>query len=247
MTIFCVFNQSSYFEIGVTKIFVIIILLFIILGYLPQIMGVLHFWVAYSIQHNMTTVDGGEQVAMVICFWLMIFSLFDNRINHWHKQNNKFPIGISIGWAILFIIQVQVSYLYLNSSITKMKNLEWLDGTAVYYYLNDTLFGLPPILYNVFSSIIESPFIVFITWGTLLLQLILAGAIFANQKIKNIIFIIAILMHEMFAIFMGLISFSIVMIAVLILYLKPINIQYRNGEYINEKNYNNSDSYSFDY
>lgn len=227
---FCVMPNSSYFELEVSKWIAIVLLITVIIGYLPQIMGIVHFWIAYSVNVNMTTIDGGEQVAAVLCFWLMFVSLFDNRINHWKTASQVNQTNFVIGWSFIFIIKVQIAYLYLNSAVTKLKNQEWIDGTAVYYYLNDNLLGLPPFLYNIFSFVIETPLVVFITWLTLGIQFILFAAILTNYKNKRIIFWIAVTMHESFAIFLGLITFSMVMFAALILYLIPINKNILKGE-----------------
>ncbi|MDW5470372.1 sporulation-delaying protein SdpB family protein [Staphylococcus equorum] len=230
LTFFCFFNQSN---LGLAKLIVIVILCLIILGYFPQILGILHFYIAYSVQNTMTTIDGGEQVSLVITFWLMLISLFDNRLNHWQKPKNKYDYNKVFGWAFIIVLKIQIAYIYLNSAITKMKNKEWLDGTAVYYYLNDVIFGVPDYFYNLFSFVIETPLIGLITWGTLVIQLLIFATIFASNKVKKVMLYVSIFMHELFAVFLGLISFSLIMLAVLIFYFSPI-IQ-NDKEKVNEK------------
>lgn len=244
-TMFCLMSHENYFNISITKYIVIVCLILIIIGYLPQLMGIIHFYIAYSVQNTMTIIDGGEQVAMVMTFWLMLISLFDNRTNHWQKVRSRWKYNKAIGWGFIITLNFQISYLYLNSAITKMKNKEWLDGSAVYYYLNDNLYGLPKPLYNTFSFILESPLVGFITWGTLLLQLLIFASVFSNSKYKKIIFYLAIFMHEIFALFMGLISFSIVMLAVLIFYFYDYNPR-KEGQYetISKNNNKFSSMYS---
>ncbi|EGQ3991741.1 TPA: hypothetical protein I1641_001639 [Staphylococcus pseudintermedius] len=220
-TAFCILN-NSHTNLTITKWFVVVALFFIILGYFPQILGILHFYIAYSIQNTMVTIDGGEQVTMVITFWLMLISLFDNRINHWHKPNEHLSYNKAIGWALMIVLKVQIAYLYLNSAITKMKNREWLDGSAVYYYLNDNLYGIPIPIYNFFTFVLETPLVSVVTWGTLIIQLLIFASILAQSKVKKIMFIIAITMHELFALFMGLVSFSLIMFAVLYFYFHTI-------------------------
>ncbi|HHW5085903.1 TPA: sporulation-delaying protein SdpB family protein [Staphylococcus aureus] len=240
-TAFCI-TSNSHIYLVITKYIIILILLIIILGYLPQILGILHFYISYSIQNTMTTIDGGEQVTLVITFWLMLISLFDNRINHWHMPNEKFKYNKVIGWALIIALKIQIAYIYLNSAITKMKNREWLDGSAVYYYLNDNLYGIPKSIYNLFSFVLETPLVGLITWGTLIVQLLIFASIFAGQKTKKIMFWIATLMHESFALFMGLISFSLIMFAVLYFYFHPI--RKINGGHLNEKtNLKHNDRY----
>ncbi|WP_239700479.1 MULTISPECIES: sporulation-delaying protein SdpB family protein [unclassified Mammaliicoccus] len=230
-TAFCSMNHDTYFDINITKYVVIICLIMIIIGYLPQLMGILHFYIAYSVQNTMSIVDGGDQVAMVMTFWLMLISLFDNRINHWHKKSNGWENNKVIGWGLITALNVQISYLYLNSAVTKMKNKEWLDGSAVYYYLNDNLYGLPRPLYNLFDFALETPIVGLITWGTLILQLLIFASIFSSYRFKKIVFYLAIFMHEIFALFMGLVSFSIVMLAVLIFYFHIYDDKRKEGKY----------------
>jgi hypothetical protein len=60
------------------------------------------------------------------------------------------------------------------------------------------------------------------TWGTLILQFTLFAAFFASKKTWKYYLALAIIMHEMFALMLGLTSFSIIMIGALILYLRPL-------------------------
>lgn len=233
-TAFC-FTDGSYTILIVVKSLIIFALLLIILGYIPQVIGILHFYISYSIQNTMITIDGGEQVTLVITFWLMLISLFDNRINHWHSSTEKWKYNKAIGWALIITLKLQIAYLYLNSAITKMKNREWLDGSAVYYYLNDNIYGIPKFLYNLFSFILETPLVGFVTWGTLIIQLLIFASLFAGQKFRKIMFFVAITMHELFVLFIGLISFSLIMSAVLYFYFHSIRTKANGGDSI-EKN-----------
>lgn len=223
LTIFCILNPNNYDSLIMMKFVAIILLIIIMIGYFPQVLGIIHFYIAYSVQHTMSIVDGGEQATLMMTFWLMLISLFDNRLNHWEQPKQKLDFNKAVGWAFILTLKIQISYLYLNSAVTKMKNKEWLDGTAVYYYLNDNIYGLPSLFYNFFKFILETPMIGFVTWGTLILQLVISASIFASRRVKQIVFYFALLMHEIFALFIGLISFSIVMLAVLIFYYKLIN------------------------
>lgn len=223
VTTFCILNSNDYGSLMAMKVVTIILLIIIMIGYLPQVLGIIHFYIAYSVQHTMSVVDGGKQVTLMMTFWLMLISLFDNRLNHWEQAKQKLEFNKVVGWGLIVTLKIQISYLYLNSAVTKMKNKEWLDGTAVYYYLNDNIYGLPNFFYKGFNFMLETPVIGFVTWGTLILQLIISASIFASRKTKQIIFYLALFMHEMFALFIGLISFSIVMLAVLIFYFKLIN------------------------
>jgi antimicrobial peptide system SdpB family protein len=211
------------------KIIVIFLLLLVASGWRPRITGVIHWWVAFSIQNSMTTLDGGDQVISVLTFLLLPITLGDKRKWHWERKTSveESKVANAIAWAAIFVIQLQIAILYLHSSIAKLFNAEWVNGTAVYYYINDPMFGVNPKLMTLIEPIVESWLIIIPTWGTIVLQLLLFCGLFANYKIKKILFLLAIFMHEIFAIMLGLISFSTAMIAALILYLEPLNKEYK--------------------
>lgn len=221
ISIFCIV-PNTYLE--AIKIVTIILLLIIISGWRPKITGLIHWWIAFSVQNSTTTLDGGDQVIAVLTFLLIPITLADERKWHWERdysiEKNR-VVAISSGWASILVIRIQVAILYLHSSIAKLGADEWINGTAVYYFLNDPMFGLNPLVRTIIQPITKSWLIVLPTWGTLILQFLLFCGLFANTKTKKILFVLAITMHELFALMLGLVSFSIAMIAALIIFLLP--------------------------
>jgi len=223
LSVFCLFPEYS---IIFPKIISILILILTLIGWRPRITGVLHWWISFSVQNSMTTLDGGDQLAAVLTFMLIPMTLCDDRKWHWMEQKKNSinrPFENGVGWAVIFVIQIQIAILYLHSSIAKLTTDEWINGTAVYYYLNDPMLGVNPFILDFISPIIESNLVVFPTWITLIIQFLLFCGLFASYHIKKILFFIAIFMHELFALMLGLVSFSTVMFAALILYLLPLN------------------------
>lgn len=227
ISVFCIASNTYLSEI---KIVTIILLIIIMSGWRPRITGLIHWWIAFSVQNSMTTLDGGDQVTAVLTFLLIPMTLVDERKWHWEKdcsiEKNR-DIAVALGWASIFVIQFQIAILYLHSSIAKLTTSEWVNGTAVYYFLNDPLFGLSPIIKPLIQPITESWLVVIPTWGTIILQFLLFCGLFSNSKTKKILFVLAITMHEIFALMLGLVSFSIAMSAALILFLLPINAHFK--------------------
>lgn len=218
LVFFCI--GYNYFDLSLLtiKIIAILILLLVISGYRPRYTCIPHWWIAFSMQNNMMTLDGGDQLAVVLTLFLIPLALTDSRKWHWSRPNSVTDYRANlIGWSAIFVIQIQVAILYLHASFAKLNKAEWIDGTAVYYYLNDSMFGLNDTLLKLFTPIIESNLVVIPTWGTIVVQFLLFASIFANAKIKRIMFFIAVFMHEIFAIMLGLISFSTVMLGALII------------------------------
>ncbi|MGG0219812.1 sporulation-delaying protein SdpB family protein [Bacillus mycoides] len=222
---FCLVS-NSYLNLTIIKWIFVILLLIIASGWRPRYTGIVHWYIAYSFQTAATTIDGGEQVAAVITFMLIPLTLTDNRKWHWYKPDNKVLDTKSyiyriIALVTIWAIRIQVAILYLHSTIAKLGNSEWINGTAVYYFLQDHMLGLPNVLLNLISPILTSKYVAMATWGTMVLQIMLFAALVAPKKHWKYYLTLALLMHETIAVMLGLISFSMVMTGVLILYLRP--------------------------
>ncbi|WP_411702631.1 hypothetical protein [Corynebacterium sp. LaCa142] len=69
-----------------------------------------------------------------------------------------------------------------------------------------------------------------LTWGTLLLELLLAEAWISNVRAKVILLFVGIAFHVGIAVFMGLISFSMAMAGALVMYLGSATIYFGGVE-----------------
>lgn len=231
ISIFCL-TSNDYFWLNIMRWISILILLIVASGWRPRVTALFHWWISFSLQVSGLTLDGGEQVAAVFTLLLLPIALTDPRKSHWEKikepEKIKDKIYAKIMALVAFsIIRIQVALLYFSSTTAKLTDPEWIDGTAVYYYLQDPMLGLNPWLEKIFNPILSSWLIIFPTWGTLLVQILLIVALFAPRKRRKYILIIAICMHEVFALFLGLISFSLIMFSILLLYLRPYEDEFK--------------------
>ncbi|AGA21539.1 Hypothetical protein YitN [Bacillus subtilis subsp. subtilis str. BSP1] len=203
----------------------IVILVLVVIGWRPRITGVLHWYVSYSLQSSLIVIDGGEQAAAVMTFLLLPITLTDPRKWHWSTRpiEGKRTLGKITAFISYFVIRIQVAVLYFHSTVAKLSQQEWVDGTAVYYFAQEKTIGFNGFFQALTKPIVTSPFVVIPTWGTLLVQIVIFAALFAPKKHWRLILIIAVFMHEIFAVMLGLISFSIIMAGILILYLTPID------------------------
>lgn len=199
----------------------IVILCIVISGYFQKTTSILHWWISFSFLHSASIIDGGDQIASIITLLLIPICFLDNRDNHWglKKETQKLTNLISISFIIL--IQIQASIIYLHASVGKFSHPEWANGTAVYYWFNHSNFGMPDYLF-IFNNLLTNPFFVTgITYGVLILELLLFLALFSNKKYKIVMLYIALLFHFFIIIFHGIFSFFFSISAVLILYLYP--------------------------
>lgn len=203
----------------------IFILIFVISGYLPQITGILHWWVSYSYLASGIILEGGDQIIAIITLLLIPVTLTDRRLNHWSKtvvpgnQYVKFFI-----WSVYGMIILQVAVIYFHSAVAKFSVDEWLNGTATYYWFTHNTFGVPYSIKPFMAKLMSNRFMVITTtWGAILFELILAGWIFMKRNTYNwkLLFIAGIFFHLFIALIFGLASFGITMTGALVLYLFP--------------------------
>lgn len=212
------------------------ILLSVISGYLPQLTGILHAWLSYSFFTGALMIEGGDQLAQIICILLIPVTLLDRRINHWHTHDffkyNRPQWVDFFGFSCLAVIQIQMAIVYFFAVADKVAVSQWIDGSAVYYWFNHVPFGADEPLNWLLGPIVGNPYITpFLTWGVLVTEALLFGALFMNQKHKLIIFKLGVTFHFFIIIVHGLWSFFFVMLGVLIIYLIPrgkeLKIQYK--------------------
>lgn len=230
ISLFCLF-PADY--LPMVRWAAIILLAIIASGYRPRFTGIIHWWIASSLQNTAGTLDGGEQVATALTFLLIPITLLDNRKWHWEQPSfkdfhNKFRIHANITSLIfLYAIRFQMALIYFQAGIGKLKNPEWIDGTAVYYYFNDPMLGFNEVLLSLFNPILTSPLVFFITWGTIGLEILLGGAILAVQKKNNVFMYLGFSLHIAIALMLGLYSFTMIMCAGLILAFRPVRCPFK--------------------
>jgi antimicrobial peptide system SdpB family protein len=197
-------------------------------GWRPRLTGLLHWWVSISFQTSATILDGGDQVTAILTLLLLPVTLTDNRRWHWGPPVPGPPLLKDVprrlvALSALTVIRVQIAGIYLHTSIAKFGVAEWADGTALYYWLTDPLFGaagwLGPMLWPLLTNGIA---VAVSTWGVLLLELLLAMALVMPKRAWKVFLVMGVAFHLAIALVMGLVSFAAAMWAGLILYLRPV-------------------------
>jgi antimicrobial peptide system SdpB family protein len=120
------------------------------------------------------------------------------------------------------VIRLQVSILYLNAGIAKLKVDEWVNGTALYYWFQNPVVGLDTFLKPIVLNLFESPLIVSLcTWMVIGFEIFLSSALVMPKRYWKALLVMGLSFHFIIAIFHGLISFGFAMSAALVLYLRP--------------------------
>lgn len=210
-------NENTVFM----KWFAIASLILVISGYYQKISSLLHWWISFSFLHSSTIIDGGDQIASILTLLLIPICFFDNRKNHWDSKKTENRMTNLISICFLYIIRIQVAIIYLHASIGKFSHIEWADGTALYYWLNQSFFGLPSYLTFLNYFLENHLFVTILTYGVLIFELMLFLGLFATIRYRKKILLAGLLFHFSIILFHGIFSFFFSISAALILYLYP--------------------------
>lgn len=102
-------------------------------------------------------------------------------------------------------------------------------GSELYYLLGGS-FEPSGILKDAYQAIVDQPLLgVGATWGAALTELFIGATILMNRKLKIVSLIVGILFHLGIAVFLGITSFQIVMIAGLLVLCVPTDSKLMNG------------------
>lgn len=220
VSLFCIVPSH---EMWIARAVAIVILALAASGWRPRWTAVPHWWVSFSVWSSAHIGDGGDQVAAVLTLLMLPLALTDARTWHWKPvivaQSGPHPLSRVIGFSSLGMMKLQVAIIYFHAAFGKLGVPEWVDGTAMYYWFRDGYMGLPGYLLPLANPLLFSPTVAFLTWSALVLELTLGACLFAPWSIRRIVLPIALLFHASIAWFLGITSFSIIMIGALLIYL----------------------------
>lgn len=210
-------------------------------GWRPQVTGLLHWWVSFSVETSCFAIDGGDQVTAVLTLLLLPVALTDKRTWHWQSRTNRICQDSEILWRLLALsalvmVRLQVAGIYFHASVAKVGVEDWANGTALYYWLTSPEFGAPPWRLSLLMPLLtHGPTVALMTWGAIVLELFLFAALVMPKRAWSYFLVLGIAFHAAIAFTLGLVSFSLAMTAALILYLRPVGkpfsmpVIYRNA------------------
>ncbi|WP_091723296.1 sporulation-delaying protein SdpB family protein [Pseudarthrobacter equi] len=217
---FCLFGTEPW-----SKLLACAVLVIVMSGYVPQVTAFLHYWISFSLFNGIAVPDGGDQITAVLTLLLIPLCITDPRLNHWSPakevpDRSKWRRG----WALAAVlgIKVQMSVLYLQSCIEKTSQTEWATGNNLYYTASG-VFGFSDPVRDLLGPLLENAFgVSLLTWSVLVLEFALAITLLTPPQWRPYLFLLAALFHAGIAIFMGLWSFAIAMVAADLLLTLPL-------------------------
>jgi antimicrobial peptide system SdpB family protein len=221
--LFCLAEEANA---QLARGFALLVLLVTASGWRPRITGPLHWYVAFSFQANANVVDGGDQLGAILALLLLPITLLDGRKWHW-----DLPVGAHderrrlVGWWFFMLVRIQVAIVYFHAAVGKFEVTEWTDGTALYYWLLHPTFGVSDWLRPaILPVLLHGTLVALLTWSVLALEFMLAAGLIAAPQWRRSLLFGGFLLHAGIIVVHGLVSFSMVMFAALILFLHPVDV-----------------------
>jgi antimicrobial peptide system SdpB family protein len=206
----------------------IVVLVGVVSGWRPRVTCLPHAYVAISLFHDISAPEGGDQISSIVALMLIPVCLLDRRRWHWSPYS---PPRVTTMWGQvrvisaflgIVLIKVQVSWLYIQSGIAKLGQTAWLDGTAMYYWTRNGIFGAPTWSRDAVYWLTSKPiFEAGTTWGPIVIEVAAGISLLLPCRLKWIILCAGISLHLFIGLIIGLWSFSITMWGCLIFLLVP--------------------------
>ncbi|TKK87198.1 hypothetical protein FDA94_18970 [Herbidospora galbida] len=215
--LFCVAGPGPGRYIGIA------VLVVVATGWRPRFTALPHWWVTVSFQASGSLPDGGDQVAAVMTLLLLPVALTDGRPWHWGPAARVAdPARSLLAWSAFLVVRLQVAGIYLQASMAKLGREEWANGTALYYWLNDPMFGSPEWASWLLRPVLASAAgVTLLTWGAIAVEFALVLGLVARREAWPYLLLAGLGLHASIALLMGLGSFALTMMACLVLYLRP--------------------------
>lgn len=162
--------------------------------------------------------DGGDNLLQIVLIYACFAHLgahlsFDAervRMRRAHDNAIRWP-GAMLHNAAMLAIAIQLSLLYLVSGLAKVQGEMWQSGTALYYVLRTGEFGWPGYAELIYLNV---PLMVALTYLTVAFQVSFPFLFWLNRYTRLMALAAGCMFHLGIAAMMGLITFSLFMIAV---------------------------------
>ena len=224
LSLFCVLQD----HLEIARYLTIGILLLVVIGWRPMLTGILHWWVSFSYISSSILVDGGDHITAVLSLLLLPITLVDKREWHWQTEQTNASTSQRIRNILAntttCIIRIQVAIVYLHAAAAKCAVDEWVNGTALYYWFTDPVFGLNDTIYPLFYPLLTNAFsVTILTWGVIVFEFALFLGLVVPRHHRSTLLVLGVCFHLMIVLVHGLASFYFAMSGALVLYLRPLD------------------------
>lgn len=192
--------------------------LMVMIGFKTRMAAVICFLLMVSLQNrNYAILNSGDTLMRCMLFLMMFApSHVKYSVDAWLAKSNGHPYSERISYTTVRLLQLQFSFVYLATTLFKLKGYDWVDGTAVYYTSRLENFQrlVLPIVFDI-------PFLVkMATWSALLIEFAM-GTLVWVKELRIWVLLAGIGLHLLIEVSMSIGFFEWVMIAGYILFFEP--------------------------
>lgn len=227
VTAACVLTAGEY--TWATHVVLVVCFLAVASGAAPRVTGLVHPLAALSLMTSLTTVDGGDQAALVFSVLAVPLCLADPRRSHWSAwraedaESRGAVLRRSTVTVFTLLLRLQISLIYLEAGLAKLAVPEWSEGTALYYWTIDGYLPPPVFAEPLVRVVATTPLLLLgATYGTLVLELLLGVSLLLRPaRVRATLLAVALVFHLMIALTFAIWSFALVMAALVTFLLSP--------------------------
>lgn len=203
------------------RLVTVVVLVAVAIGLSPRWTCVPHWYVTFSLGTATTVANGGESAGRIATALLIPLCLGDGRRWQWSAPGPLTPTWRGAGYAAHLVLRLQVAVIYLCAAGGKLAVPAWRDGSYLAQVFTDPYYGLPqPVRAVLGPVLLAAPVVAVLTWGTIVGELAIAASMAAAPGTRRRALAVAILLHGGITVMVGLVSFGLVMIALVTLTLE---------------------------
>jgi uncharacterized membrane protein YphA (DoxX/SURF4 family) len=196
--------------------------LFVMIGFKTRVSALICFFFMVSMQNrNFAILNSGDTLMRCLLF-LLIFAPSHVRysVDAILSKIYGTPLDPIIPRLTIRLLQLQFSLVYLATTLFKLKGLDWVDGTAVYY--TSRLVNFQRIVLPV---VFDVPILVQLaTWTALFVEFAM-GFLIWIRELRIWVLIAGILLHLLIEVSMSIGFFEWVMMSAYILFLERHDLE----------------------
>lgn len=216
-SLFCLTSGTAG-GVALARTLAVVTFLAVLSGFCPRWTCLPHWYISFSLAAGMSLANGGDRASAVVTLLLVPLCLGDGRTWQWTRPESRLP-----GWwrgssyAAHWVLRGQVVMIYATAATAKLTDPVWVQGRALRFVAFDALFGFPVTVRDFLEPVLASDFLVAAgTWGVIVVQYVIAGTIMSSRKWRTLATTLGCLLHLAIGVLLGLPSFGLVMIALLL-------------------------------
>lgn len=190
------------------------------LGLVPVLSGLGHLYAAFTVANNNIVVDGGDQLTFNVSVAVYLISCHRWQGFAWKEARQPSVHARFISAHVLLLaVRIQVAFVYFEAAVDKLAVQQWEDGTAMWYWMQNSGVGLYQGTGVWWLGILSSPLVsALMTWGVMALEVALFVSVLTAQRrwMRFMALGAGIAFHLGIAVVMGLSSFGLAMSAALV-------------------------------